>query len=104
MCGGAAIRCSPRSGQPVANDQAERLITFAELARRYFQAKLVFSDGGMSLKDGKYREADTTHEACTGWEWTLATLSSSGESRNTSENVVDSKAIVYINVNDEGAN
>ena len=49
-------------GQPAVNDSAERLLTFAELARHYPRARLVFTGGTGSLDPGELREADVARQ------------------------------------------
>src|SRR5262249_52451134 len=51
MLGGAVNTVITESrNQPTVNDHAERFMAFADLARRYPNAKLVFSGGGPELE------------------------------------------------------
>jgi uncharacterized SAM-binding protein YcdF (DUF218 family) len=96
MLGGAASTLlTAERGQPVVNDHAERLIAFADLARRYPQAKLVFSGGGLSLRNGSYREADATRAALDWMGMDTSRVIFERDSRDTFENVADSKALVH---------
>lgn len=81
--------------QPVVNDQAERFIAFADLARRYPDAKLVYTGGGLSLDDGRFREADAAREVLQWMGMDIGRVIFERQSRNTFENVADSKALVH---------
>lgn len=96
MLGGAVdTLITYERGEPNMGDETERLIAFADLARRYPQAKLVATGGGLSLDGGRFREADATREALE-WLGTDTTqIIFERASRNTFENVVDSKAIAH---------
>ena len=82
-------------GQPQINEHGERFIAFADLARRYPNAKLVFSGGGPMLKGGTFREADASREALEWIGMDVSRVTFERESRNTFENVVNSKALVH---------
>lgn len=81
--------------QPTVNDGGERLLAFADLARRYPDAKLVYSGGGLSLDDGRFREADAAREALQWMGMDIGRVIFERQSRNTFENVADSKALVH---------
>ena len=96
MLGGAASTLlTAERHQPVLNDQAERFLAFADLARRYPEAKLVFSGGGLSLDGGRFREADAAREVLQWMGMDTGRVIFERESRNTFENVADSKALVH---------
>ena len=81
--------------QPTVNDSAERFIAFADLARRYPGAKLVYSGGGLSLDDGRFREADAAREVLQWMGMDIGRVIFERQSRNTFENVADSKELVH---------
>lgn len=56
--GGVEAGLTSARGQVVVNDAGERPIYFADLARRYPNARLVFSGGSGSLQEGSVSEAD----------------------------------------------
>jgi uncharacterized SAM-binding protein YcdF (DUF218 family) len=94
MLGGAVdTRLTAARGQPVVNEHAERFIAFADLARRYPAAKLVFAGGGPSLKGGKFREADASREVLQWMGMDTSRVIFERESQNTLENVVNAKAL-----------
>jgi len=79
--------------RPLENS-AERFIAFADLARRYPEAKLVYSGGGLSLDDGRFREADAAREVLQWMGMDIGRVIFERQSRNTFENVADSKELV----------
>ena len=81
--------------QPQVNEHAERFLAFADLARRYPNAKLVFSGGGPKLEGGNFREADASREVLDWMGMDTSHVIFERESRNTFENVVNSKALVH---------
>jgi uncharacterized SAM-binding protein YcdF (DUF218 family) len=81
-------------GQPVINEHGERFLAMAALARRYPQAKLVFSGGSASLLDPAFREADAARMALHEMGVDVGRVIFERRSRNTYENVIDSKALV----------
>ncbi len=94
MLGGAVnTEVTESRGQPTVNDHAERFIAFADLARHYPTAKLIFSGGGPALEDGKFREADAARLVLQWMGMDTARVIFERESRNTFENVVDSKVL-----------
>ena len=94
---GGAIQpaLSADRGTLALNGKAERLVGFAALARRYPEAKLVFTGGSGSLLHPDLREGD----------WIGAFLDAAGiarsrviierNSRNTQQNAAMSKALVH---------
>ena len=96
MLGGAeSTLLTAERRQPILNDHAERFLAFADLARRYPEAKLVFTGGGLSLDDGRFREADAAREVLQWMGMDTGRVIFERESRNTFENVADSKALVH---------
>jgi Uncharacterized conserved protein len=96
MLGGAeSTLLTAERRQPILNDHAERFLAFADLARRYPEAKLVFTGGGLSLDGGRFREADAAREVLQWMGMDTGRVIFERESRNTFENVADSKALVH---------
>jgi len=96
MLGGAVnTRITESRQQPTVNDHAERFMAFADLARRYPSAKLVFSGGGPELEQGNFREADAARLVLQWMGMDTSRVIFERESRNTFENVVDSKALAH---------
>jgi len=96
MLGGAVnTEITESRRQPTVNDHAERFIAFADLARRYPTAKLVFSGGGPELENGNFREADAARLVLQWMGMDTSRVMFERESRNTYENVVDSKALAH---------
>jgi len=96
MLGGAVnTEITESRHQPTVNDHAARFIAFADLARRYPTAKLVFSGGGPELENGKFREADAARLVLQWMGMDTSRVTFERESRNTYENVVDSKAVAH---------
>ncbi len=96
MLGGAVSTVlSDVRRQPQVNERAERFIAFADLARRYPNAKLVFAGGGPMLRGGTYREADASREVMIWLGMDVNRVIFERESRNTFENVVNAKALAH---------
>ena len=96
MLGGAVSTVlSEARHQPQVNERAERFIAFADLARRYPNAKLVFAGGGPMLRGGTYREADASREVMVWLGMDVSRVIFERESRNTFENVLNAKALVH---------
>jgi uncharacterized SAM-binding protein YcdF (DUF218 family) len=93
--GAVSTRLTLARKQPNVNEHADRLIAFADLARRYPNAKLVFSGGGPPLDGGAFREADASQQALQWLGMDTNRVIFERESRNTFENVIDSKALVH---------
>ncbi len=76
-------------------DKADRLVEFIELAHKYPNAKLVFTGGsGDPLLQGS-RESDWVRQAWTDMGLDPARVIWERDSRNTYENVVNSKVVVH---------
>lgn len=96
MLGGAVnTEITESRHQPTVNEHAARFIAFAELARRYPTAKLVFSGGGPELENGNFREADAARLVLQWMGMDTSRVIFERESRNTYENVLDSKALAH---------
>ncbi len=94
VLGGAlSIQRSQGRGRPELTEAADRLTTLIELARRYPQAKLVFSGGSAALLDRRLREADLITDFLGRLGLGSDRLILERDSRNTHENVVLSKAL-----------
>lgn len=96
--GAVSVGATVEYGRPALNGHAERMTEFIALARRYPQAKLVFTGGSAALLgDGKVTEADVA-------QFLFETIGPAperviyeSESRNTFENAVNSKRLVAPN-------
>lgn len=80
--------------QPEFNAGAERLTTFVTLARKYPNAKLVHSGGSGSLTLQKFKEAEVAGSLYDGLGLDTTRIIFEAESRNTFENVRNSKEII----------
>jgi uncharacterized SAM-binding protein YcdF (DUF218 family) len=81
-------------GQPTVNEHAERFLALAELARRYPEAKLVYSGGSGLAFRPEYKEADAAKAVIDQLGIDPKRMIYERESRNTVENVRYSKALV----------
>jgi uncharacterized SAM-binding protein YcdF (DUF218 family) len=88
VLGGAegAERTASHGGQPQLSGAAERLIVFADLARRYPAARLIFSGRSAALSTGPVSEADVARSALRMMGADTARIQFEAESRNTIEN------------------
>jgi len=80
-------------GQPSINGAAERLTEFAVLARRYPDAKLIFSGGSGKLMAQDLKEADAVKPFLEALGMDMSRIVFEDESRNTHENAVYSKQL-----------
>lgn len=87
-------RSSVLYGQPQLNGAAERILAMAELARRYPQARLVFTGGSGYARDQDMREADVARAVFVSLGLDEHRLVYERESRNTWENAQFSKALL----------
>ena len=92
--GGIESGLSEARGQVVVNDAGERPIYFADLARRYPQARLAFS-GGSGLVGGGQSEADTVSQHADTLGLPRSRLILENRSRNTQENAAFSANILH---------
>lgn len=85
---GGAIEAdaSDRRGQVIANEAAERPLYFADLARRYPRARLVFTGGSGSLRDEPVAEADIVSRYADTLGLPRSRMILENRSRNTHEN------------------
>ncbi|SFG49602.1 YdcF family protein [Methylobacterium gossipiicola] len=87
VLGGAIeTRLSAARDQLVVNDAGERQIALADLARRYPQARLVFTGGSGSLKQGNVSEAEIVGRTAETLGLPRTRLILEDRSRNTHEN------------------
>lgn len=82
-----------RRGQLALNDAAERLTEFAMLARRFPEAKLIYSGGSGLLSDQTLKEADALKPLIGGLGIEPARVMFENQSRNTWENAVLSRQL-----------
>ncbi len=80
-------------GQLALNASAERLTEFAALARRFPEARLVFTGGSGDPFDQTLKEADIVASFITEFGIDPARVTFENQSRNTSENAVMAKAL-----------
>ena len=81
-------------GIPSLNAAAERMTTFVALARRYPEARLVFTGGSGSLAPGTLSEADVARTLLAELGVAPGRVVFEDRSRNTYENAVFSRALV----------
>ena len=91
--GGIEAGLSAGRKQVVVNDAGERPIYMADLARRYPQARLMFSGGSGSLVDGAIAEADIVSRDADTLGLPRTRLILENRSRNTRENALFSAAM-----------
>ena len=93
---GASIEAdlSAAHGTPVVRNAPDRIIAAAILARRYPNARVVFSGGSANLLSNDAREADFAGEVFEGLGIDKSRLTMERRSRNTLENAEFSKALV----------
>ena len=80
--------------QPALGGSAERMTEFVALARRYPDARLIFSGGVGSLRPGRLTEADAAKMLFDSLGLQDRGVVYEGRSRNTWENAVESKALM----------
>jgi uncharacterized SAM-binding protein YcdF (DUF218 family) len=85
---------SPARGVAALNEAAERLTSLVSLARRYPQAKLVFSGGAAQLFYAGAREADLARDMLGEAGLDPERLILEGRSRNTFQNALMTKGIL----------
>jgi uncharacterized SAM-binding protein YcdF (DUF218 family) len=95
MLGGAVNPPITRErGDPSVNEAAERILSFAELSRRYPDAKLLFTGGSGVLFGQDYKEDVAARAALRQAGVDTDRVLFESESRNTWENAVYSKKLV----------
>ncbi|MGQ0675967.1 MAG: YdcF family protein [Rhodospirillales bacterium] len=85
---------SSARGQPQVNESADRLTAMVELARRFPQARLVFTGGSGLLFDPLHREADYAAQLLPRLGVPADSVLFERNSRDTHENAVMTAAIV----------
>lgn len=80
-------------GEAALNEAAERLTAAAELARRYPQARLIYSGGNARLIGGQVDEAQFALRLLTSLGVEPSRIAVEGRARNTIENAIFSKQI-----------
>lgn len=93
---GGAIRLSVSAdrGSAELNEYADRMTTFAALARRFPEARLVFAGGSGSLGRREHREADFAVGLFADLGLDLGRIQFERDSRNTRENALFSRDLV----------
>lgn len=92
--GGAEAQTTSARRQIVVNDAGEREIAMADLARRYPDARLVFSGGSGNLGDGSVAEAAVIGRYADSLGLPRTRLILEDRSRNTHENAVFAAGLV----------
>jgi uncharacterized SAM-binding protein YcdF (DUF218 family) len=92
--GGIVPEVSATRGEPQVNEAAERVLTFATLARRYPEARLVYSGGSGALISNEAKEADQAVKLLERLGIARARIEIERRSRNTVENAMFTKALV----------
>jgi len=86
--------------QVVTGGAIERDLAFMALAKKYPDAKLVFTGGSGLLMDQEYKPADVAKQLFEEQGMNVANIIFERESRNTSENVVFTKRLVKPSVDE----
>ena len=87
------LRRSADRGTAQLNEYGERMIAFADLARRFPEARLIFTGGSGSLRDHEIRESDFVPGLMADLGIDPGRILFERESRNTHENAVYSKRL-----------
>ncbi len=87
---------SKARGQTSMGGAVERLTEFADLARRYPDAKLVFSGGSGNFADQTVKEADYVEPFLRSLGMDTGKIVFESESRNTYENAIYSKQAAHV--------
>ena len=92
VLGGAIhLARSAALGSVQVNEHGERMIAFADLARRYPEARLIFAGGSGSLRNQEYKESDFAPELMAALGIAPARVVFERDSRNTYENALFTK-------------
>jgi uncharacterized SAM-binding protein YcdF (DUF218 family) len=95
VLGGAIdLEHTVRPDRPAVDSGAERITAFVALARRYPQARLVYTGGSGLVRKPEAREADYARPLLDSLGLDTRRVVFERDSRNTWENAVDSKALV----------
>lgn len=100
LSGGAVPKILQERGMPVSLTGSARILAAADLARRYPNAKLVFSGGSSELIGGHGTEADVAKEIFRQAGMDTRNIVFESKSANTWENIVFSQKIVAPNPNE----
>jgi uncharacterized SAM-binding protein YcdF (DUF218 family) len=84
--GAVALERSELHGQPTLNESADRMLTFVRLARRYPNARLLFTGGNGALFPDARSEAEYARLFFADFAPDLTGIDYEGKSRNTHEN------------------
>ena len=96
VLGGAVSPSITRAhGMPSLNGAAERMTSFIALARRYPDARLVFSGGSGSVLPTDLTEADVARQFFADQGLDTRRIQFEGHSRTTRDNAVMSRALVH---------
>ena len=82
------------------NAAAERDLTFIRLAKKYPNAKLIFTGGSGSLTKQEFKGADIAEKLFRQLDFNTKKIIFENESRNTYENIIYSKNIIKPNKNE----
>lgn len=93
VLGGAIVLDDDQTGQPALNDAAERITSLVALARRYPEARLVYSGGSGLVRNQNQREADVAKPLFESMGIPPERVIYERDSRNTWENAVYSKKL-----------
>lgn len=95
VLGGAEDPVRSEAWQQVeVNDSAERFLASIDLARRFPQARVVFTSGSGNPFDQKHRSSDVARQLYSQAGLDAGRITYEEQSRNTAENVAMSKALV----------
>lgn len=95
MLGGAEVpEVSVVRGVTALNDAAERVLAFAALARRYPQAKLVFSGGSGEYNESMPAAQDAVRLAFADVGLDVTRVIYERRSRNTAQNAVETRKLI----------
>ena len=86
---------SEARGMPTVNDNADRLIAFARLARLYPDARLVFTGGGKPAQRGLATEAELSGRILDGLGVPAGRVTYEDRSTSTYENAVFTRDLVH---------
>jgi uncharacterized SAM-binding protein YcdF (DUF218 family) len=91
--GGIDPDISAARGRPSLNGAAERVTAMIELARRYPDARMVYSGGSGSVTAQELKEAPVARDFLTAQGMDVSRIIFEAQSRNTRENATLSKAL-----------
>jgi uncharacterized SAM-binding protein YcdF (DUF218 family) len=96
VLGGAiTASISPDRALPTLNRDADRLVTFAILARRYPEARLIFAGGSRTPASGTLTEADASRTLLEDLDVARDRVLFDDNSRTTWENAVNALALAH---------